>query len=342
MEKIITLQIILLICLLSACSVVPPIDNPDPADVTGYVHRDGIYIVDGSGSRIWLNGFGLGGWLVPEGYMIHSYSGNYDAPTEIINGVAAVTDQAFADGFWADYTANYVAEVDIQRIASWGANSIRVPFTWKFLMDESDLTAPYTYKESGFDVINNVINWCTTYGMYVILDMHCAPGAQSKYNIADSDGVARLWSQPGTYQPMCIDLWREIASRYADNQMVIGYDLLNEPYGDGGSNAALKNLYVAITNAIREVDKHHMLFIEGGGWAQDFNALTPPWDSNMAYAFHSYPPTSGGTQWTTFRNTWGVPVWHGETGENCPGTYAAASAYLKQNEIGVSWWTHKK
>jgi endoglucanase len=333
--------------IIASCGKTLPDKYFKAAVEAGYVHASGKEIHDALGKPLYLNGFGLGGWLVPEGYMIRSYAEAYDAPSEIETGIIDVAGREVAEEFFKAYRENYVSEADIRKIASWGCNSLRIPFTWKLLMDETDLVAPYTYKESGFEILDWAIDRSNENGMYAILDMHCAPGAQSPYNIADAEGEgeARLWTMPDTYQPMCVDLWRKIAARYADRKSLIGYDLLNEPKGDAASDEGLRSLYVRITEAIRAADPCHMIFIEGGRWAQDFNALVPPWDGNMVYAFHSYPPVSTlawAKPFLTLRETYGVPVWLGETGENRASVYAAASSFLKRNDIGVSWWTHKK
>ena len=39
-------------------------------------------------------------------------------------------------------------------------------------------------------------------------------------------------------------------------------------------NEDLLNLYKDITNQIRTVDNDHIIFIEGNGFANDFNGLT--------------------------------------------------------------------
>ena len=46
-------------------------------------------VVDGNGQPILLRGFGLGGWLVPEGYMLHNQAWiqGFESPTDIENHV---------------------------------------------------------------------------------------------------------------------------------------------------------------------------------------------------------------------------------------------------------------
>ncbi|MBN1409662.1 MAG: cellulase family glycosylhydrolase [Spirochaetales bacterium] len=308
----------------------------------GFVHTQGKIIVDASGNPVWLVGFGLGGWLVPEGYMLKTPGGDYDAPIEIRNAIIDLVGKDNADKFYEAYTANYVGEKDLETLASWGVNSIRIPFSWRNLMEDQP---PYNLIDKGWETIDQAVRWCGKYKMYVILDMHAAPGGQSRYNIADSTGKALLWDEPETYQPLCIDIWQKLAEKYADNKWVIGYDLLNEPYGDGYADEELRDLYERITKAIRKVDHNHMIIAEGGKWAQDFAPLVPPWDDDLVYSFHSYPPSSSegaAYRWLDIRDEYNVPIWHGETGENSISTYAAATEFLKEYDIGVSWWTHKK
>jgi hypothetical protein len=40
-----------------------------------------------------------------------------------------------------------------------------------------------------------------------------------------------------------------------------------------------------ITEAIRTVDKKHIIIIEGNGWGNNYNGLIPLWDNNMASVF---------------------------------------------------------
>jgi hypothetical protein len=187
--------------------------------------------------------------------------------------------------------------------------------------------------------------------MGIIWDMHGAPGAQNAENISDSDGEARLWTEPDTYWPRLDALWRRIAERYAGNPYVIGYDLLNEPLLRRYENideADLRTLYVQLTETIRDVDTAGIIFIEGDDWAQEFSMLEPiDWDPHLVLAFHSYPPTAsadGLARWDSLRSRWNVPLWHGETGEvGAPfDRNREATTFLRSANVGWSWWTHKK
>ena len=308
----------------------------------GFLHNVDGEIVEGNGEPILLRGFGLGGWLVPEGYMLHNQAwiAGFESPTEIENHVIDLIGVDAAENFWDLYRENYVAQADIDQIADWGFNHIRVPFHYKQFYDSTGTETPM-----GYAIIDELISWCEPYNMYIILDMHCAPGGQNGGPISDSDGTARLWLEESNKE-LTIQIWKEIATYYSNNTLIGGYDLINEPVLPGGvSLEEFKQLYVDITNAIREVDTNHLLFIEGNWYGTDFAGLTPPWDENMSYSFHKYwgqTDLSTIQSYINMRNNYGVPLWMGESGENSNHWYYEVFKLLEENNIGWNFWTHKK
>jgi len=307
----------------------------------GFLKASGKTIVNGSGQNVLLKGIGLGGWLVPEGYMLHT-SGFANSPTAIRNKIEELIGTENTNEFYMEYESNYVNKKDIDRIAEWGFNSIRLPMHYIKLMKANQSGV---YIEEGFKQIDSLLSWCKQNNIYLILDLHCAPGAQSKDNISDSDGEARLWTEP-VNQTRTVDLWKKIAERYVNEEWIGGYDLINETaYDLGTNNVPLKNLFVQITDAIRTVDKNHLIFIEGNWYATDFSGLTPPWDDNMAYSFHKYwnTPNQSSIQYLlNIRNTYNVPLWLGETGENSNSWFTTCVELMNDNNIGWAWWPHKK
>jgi len=107
----------------------------------------------------------------------------------------------------------------------------------------------------------------------------------------------------------------------------------------------LKNLFASLTKEIRNIDKKHIIFIEGNQFANDYTGLTPPWDKNMIYSFHKYwNPTTVETiqKYLDMREQYNVPFWMGESGENNNEWFRAAVNLFETNNIGWSWWTIKK
>lgn len=298
----------------------------------------GSEIVDMDGSPILLKGYGLGGWLVPEGYMLHIPG--YGSPTTIRNRIVDLVGETIADSFYDLYEQNYVNQNDINLIADWGFNSIRLPFHYNKLSPE-----PGVFLEEGFAQIDTLLAWCEENQLYLILDMHCAPGGQNPGNISDSNGEALLWTTQ-SHKDHTVEIWREIAERYTYEPWIGGYDLLNEPVlPEGYNNNHLRGLYIDITEAIREVDQNHIIFIEGNWYATDFALLTPPFDDNLVYAFHKYwnSLTQGSlSNYLAIRNSYNVPLWLGETGENSNHWFAMNTELMAANNIGWNWWAHKK
>ena len=309
----------------------------------GILRTEGKKIVDADGTEVIFKGIGLGGWLVPEGYMFNM-SGFANSPTEIRNKIIEVVGEANADIIFQEFRANFITEADVDSIASWGFNNIRLPMHYDLLTPRDQ---PYVYTESGFTLIDSLITWCKKRDIYLILDLHAAPGGQSAEPISDYDPFyPSLWDSEEN-KARTVDLWREIASRYVDEATVAGYDLLNEPaWGDlGPNNIDLRNLYIRITNAIRTVDTNHVVYIEGNWFATDFTGLTPPWDDNMSYSFHKYwsdITTSSIQSYLTMRNQYNVPLWMSESGENSNSWFSEFVKLLDENSIGWSWWTIKK
>lgn len=320
---------------------------PAQAQSQNFFRTDGTKILNRSGESVVLRGLGLGGWLVPEGYMVHMTAIDGGSPRTIRMQIENLIGKQGADRFFDLYRAKYVAEKDIAAIAEWGFDHVRLPMHYNLLFDPDT----ETFIESGFDLIDDFLGWCRKHEVDVILDMHAAPGGQNDGPISDSDGEARLWTEPKPHQDQLVTIWTEIARRYAADTLIIGYDLINEPVtpnsiGDGEAQAdALRAMYVRLVEAIRKVDTKHILFIEGNYYATTFDKLDPPFDDNMVYAFHKYwnAVDVGTINYLLNLSTENdVPLWLGESGENSNPWFFAVTRLAEAHGIGWNWWTHKK
>lgn len=308
----------------------------------GILRTAGKKIVDADGKEVIFKGIGLGGWLVPEGYMFNM-SGFANSPSQIKAKIIGVVGEANAEIIYNNFRKTFVTEADIDSIASWGFNNIRLPMHYELLTPRNE---PYVYSEYGFEIIDSLVKWCKKNDIYLILDLHAAPGGQSAEPISDYDSrYPSLWESEEN-KARTIDLWREIASRYVNEETIAGYDLLNEPaWNLGAMNFDLRVLYMDITNAIRAVDTNHIVYIEGNWFATTFDGLTPTWDDNMVYSFHKYwseVSTVSIQSYLTIRNNYNVPLWMSESGENSNSWFKDFVKLLNDNDIGWTWWTIKK
>jgi len=312
---------------------------PPDVHAQGYLHASGIYIADGTNNQILLRGMGLGGWLVPEGYMLQT-SAFANSPTAFRNVVTNLVGSPNAEQFFALYRQKFVQRKDIDSLARWGFNSVRLPMHYNLLS-----SAPGVSLEPGLALIDSLLNWCEANHIYLILDLHCAPGGQNDGNISDYQGFPSLWDSQDL-QSWTADIWKTLAQRYAAKQWIGGYDLLNETaWTFPSGNKPLRDLLVRITDSIRTVDKNHLIFAEGNWYATDFSSLTPAWDTNMAWSFHKYwnaNDYSAFQNYLSLRANSNAPLWMGESGENSNQWFCDAVQLLEAYHIGWSWWTLKK
>lgn len=318
------------------------------APAAGFLHTQGENIVDEHGHKILLRGVGLGNWMLPEGYMWR-FGEQGDRPRKIEKIVTDLIGPDNAAKFWKEYRAQYITQADIQRIAQLGFNSVRPAMNARLFLSEGENSV---YQDEGFELLDNLIKWCKQSGVYVIIDMHAAPGGQTGQNIDDSiNDEPRLFMNP-TNQDRLVALWVKIAARYKDEPTVAAYDLLNEPLPERtGAEAkykdALEPLYKRITRAIRAVDKKHMITVEGANWANDWSVFSKPFDDNLVYQFHYYcwdDPTTLKSirEYLDYRKRLSAPVWVGETGEKDDAIYWGTTDYFEANNIGWSFWPWKK
>jgi hypothetical protein len=247
--------------------------------------------------------------------------------------------------FWKQYHDNYVTEEDIAYIKRSGFNLIRVPFNYRLFVTSDE---PPRLGGPGYELLDRIVGWCKREGLYVILDMHAAPGGQTGDNIDDSWGYPFLYDAPES-QELTVRVWQKIAARYANEPAVLGYDLLNEPiphfYDAAYFNPKLEPLYRKIVAGIRQVDRNHIVFLGGAQWDTNFKVFGPPFDSKAAYTFHKYwmDVNQGAVQeYVDFSGKYNVPVWLGESGENTDEWIASFRTLLERNRVGWCFWPYKK
>lgn len=349
MMKKILITLIMLILGLFYLNCAGPTKNNKNEEI-GFLHTKDKMIVDGQGNEILLRGMGFGGWMVQEPYMMQvsaSAPAGQHTIFEDIEELVGVEKLATYHKTWLD---NYCTEEDVKQLSNMGFNSLRVAMHYNLFtlpIEEEPVRGYNTWLDRGFEMIDELLDWCENHDVYLILDLHAAPGGQGQdANISDyDDSKPSLWESPENKQKT-IELWRKLAERYADESWIGGYDLINEPnWHLGQNNRDLKQLYDQIIAAIREVDQNHIIFIEGNWFANDHSGLWPFDDDNVVLSFHRYwcdNTTETILDYLQMRDQYNVPLWMGESGENSNQWYREAVKLLENNKIGWAWWTWKK
>lgn len=301
-----------------------------------FVHAIDGQLVDGSSQPLLLRGIGLGNWLLPEGYM-WKLPAKVDSPRRIEAMITDLVGTEQAREFWARFHDQFLTEADIARIAAEGFDHVRLAINSRVLLDDD-----------GFALVDKLIGWCRTHRLWVILDLHGAPGGQTGTNIDDSPNLRPELFEHPHYRAMTIDLWTMIAQRYRDEPVVAGYDLLNEPlpneyqytYAD-----RLADLYRDLTTAIRAVDPNHLIIYEGSQWSTNWSIFTEVWDSNSMLQFHKYwspPDLPSIKQYLDIGAKLGLPIYMGEGGENNLDWIQTAFQLYSDHRISWNFWPWKK
>lgn len=242
------------------------------------VHSEGARLVDENGEPLVLRGVNVEGWLIWTG---HGWGGEFTSEQEIRDHLDATAGPSETQRFEQAVYANFLTEEDIRMMAELGFNGVRVLFNHEILEDDE---RPFEYKESGWKLLDELLSWGERHGVYIVPCLIAAAGGQSSWFLADPDKKL-LWEDPEA-QRRTVALWRAIAERYRERSIIAGYDLLNEP--KTRKPEELIDLYRRIISAIREVDPHHLVILEGTKSAMDFSMFDGPLDSNQMYSFHVY------------------------------------------------------
>jgi len=317
-------------------------------DAQHLLKTHGQAIVNESLDTITLRGMGLGGWMLQEGYMLHTTE-FASAQHQIKQKINELIGEERTELFYDAWLANHCTKRDIDSLKAWGFNSVRLPMHYNLYtlpIEDEAVPGENTWLDKGFQMTDSLLNWCEENEMYLVLDLHAAPGGQG-YDQAISDydtSKPSLWESVAN-RDKTVALWKRLAERYKDEPWIAGYDLLNETNWDIPGGQALSRIYKEITDSIRTVDQDHIIFIEGNWFANDFTGLTPPWDDNLVYSPHKYWSINdqASLQWVLdIRNNYKVPLYLGESGENSNVWFQEAIGLLEDHGIGWAWWPLKK
>jgi aryl-phospho-beta-D-glucosidase BglC (GH1 family) len=362
------------------------------------LHTQGPALLNAQNQPVVLRGVNLGGWLLQESYILRTDSLN--AQWRIQQGLLRTMPEAAVEDFYRRYRAGFITKADIDFIARQGFNCVRLPFHYDLFLStaqrrartralqhprniEAYVQALSTWYDrnqlfedaenlEGFRLIDDVLGWCAANNLYVVLDLHAAPGGQgADRNISDCLVPLDLWKRRDAqgrliYQDLTVRLWQKLSARYKNDPRVALYDFINEPNGMttanglAGDNSELSALYSRLIDVVRAQNDQHVVLLEGNGYGNEYTNLTPDklrtvHKGNLMYNAHRYwcPNDAAASDpnplqinlicnLAAFRDQWQVPVWVGETGENSNEWFAAAVQELNQQNIGWCHWTLKR
>ena len=252
-------------------------------------------IVDRRGRAVRLRGTCIGGWMNMENF-IDGYPGAVHALQEaFVREIGAKKTRFFFERF----LDHFFTEDDVVFLRKCGATVIRIPLNYRHFEDDA---APFRYTEAGFARLDQTLQWCRKHGLYVILDLHAVQGYQNPdWHSDNATNYSLFWQHPH-FQDRFVALWEEFARRYQGHATVAGYNVMNEPVTDRGSNLrnpytaspvitdwkTLNRVYGRVVKAIRAIDPDHIVFLEGDFYSNLFKGLDAPFAPNLVYSSHNY------------------------------------------------------
>ena len=298
-----------------------PVSIPDHVDLTPNEYNTvvavGRGLYDEKGDRFQIKGINFGNLFIAEGWMtVNSLGAKYNDDDTFFKvneqGIVEEYEEIFQDEMDAvlaerivngDFTAEqleelndayfyaYCTEADFQLIKATGLNTIRLPMYYRNFMEGPDDNL--TMRADAFEKLDYFLELAQKYGLKVIIDMHGVVGGQSGYEHCGTRDMD-FWENETYIQSMC-QLWQNIALHYVNDRedlasTILAYDLVNEPTKktELGSGMLQWQVMDRLYEAIREVDQHHVISIEGVWYPISLpSPETYGWE-NVLYQYHFY------------------------------------------------------
>lgn len=315
-------------------------------DERDFLHTSGRHILNAAGERVSLRGVNLGGWLIQESWMTPVSGedkkwGNHDTLCVLEKRFGAYGAQQL----FKTYQDNWITDYDLDYLAALGVNCIRLPFWYRNLYGNDSCRG-----QADFELLDRIVDACSKRRIYVVLDLHGAPGFQSDDHCCGKVNSSVLFDSSAAgarARDMTMRVWSAVAEHFCGNPAVAAYDLLNEPmngfHGKRKDDAALWRLYNRLYEAVRLADEGHIITLEG---VWDLGNLPDPkkygWH-NVMYQLHNY-------NWSRLEikaklldakrhSHWNVPLLVGEFQASGIWDYVLD----EYNKAGFSWltWTYK-
>jgi len=164
--------------------------------------------------------------------------------------------QTKANEVWANHWATWITQEDITTMVSYGLNTIRIPVGyWMFeglVYSDSEY-----FPQGGLPYLQQVCQWATDAGMYIIIDLHGAPGAQ----VAEQPFTGQYAPTAGFYQDyqyqraywflgnMTEQIFSVAPAAYKGVGMI---EVVNEPIS--GESTLISEYYPNALAAVRNVE----------------------------------------------------------------------------------------
>ncbi|CEL04180.1 Putative Glucan endo-1,6-beta-glucosidase B [Aspergillus calidoustus] len=285
--------------------------------------------------------------------------------------------QDAADKAFAGHWASWITQDDISLMREYGLNTIRIPVGY-WMKEDLVYSDSEHFPRGAFSYLERVCGWASDAGMYIIIDLHGAPGAQQP----KQPFTGQYASTPGFYQDYQYDRalefleWMTTTIHQNTHFRNVGMlELVNEPLQNAGQVASMRTSYYPDAfNRIRNAETalgvtannylHIQMMNAKWGSGDPTEALSdtyfaayddhryPKWDSSVAVDKESYIRAScnddRGGNTPTIVGEWSLSVpdnvqwtaaWEPEGNKAFYKRWFAAQVIAYERQAGWVFWT---
>lgn len=187
---------------------------------------------------------------------------------------------------------HFIEESDFAKIASWGADHVRLPFDYNIVQAEDGSVI-----EDGYTRLEKAVALSKKYGLRIVLDLHKTKGFSFDAGEKESGFFENEKLQDSFYA-----IWEEMAKRFGKDTEQVAFELLNE-ITDRSFIGEWNRISTECIKRIRKTAPD-VLILLGSYWNNAPEAvkdLVAPVDDKVIYNMHCYDPlkfTHQGATWT--------------------------------------------
>jgi len=182
--------------------------------------------------------------------------------------------------FNKDHFDTFITEKDITKLKKWGMNTVRIPFDYNCILNDSK---KLNFNPLGIKYIERITKWCIDNNLICVLDFHITPWHHFLDKNIDFFNDQKIINQHITILEYILSNIKESKNIYLE--------LLNEPQCN--NDELLNQFYKLAINRIRKKGYKNKLVIESNlaGNTDTFGKLEEFFDyDDIAFSFHFYNP----------------------------------------------------
>lgn len=152
--------------------------------------------------------------------------------------------QDAANSAFEKHWGSWTTQADIHEIQCYGLNTIRVPVG--YWMKEDLVSATEHFPQGGFDYLERLCGWASDAGLYIVIDLHGLPGAQTPNNSFTGQYVTNASFYQDYQYDRAVDFlgWMTTKIHQSDQFRNVGMlEIVNEPVQKADKANSMRSNY---------------------------------------------------------------------------------------------------